>query len=100
MYGLGLTALQPTVDRERRDVDRRAEALAEHDLEGVAGVDVLADALDAGLVLLARHRRGDRPRAWAAAAAPAAVRAGARLDLVRVGQAVGARRQRRAAASP
>src|SRR5665647_999666 len=32
---------QPTVDRERRYVDRGAEALAEDDLEGVAGVDVV-----------------------------------------------------------
>ena len=31
-------------------LDRRAEALAEHDLEGVAGVDVVPDALHAGLV--------------------------------------------------
>ncbi len=47
------------VDGERRDVHGRAEALAEHDLEGVAGVDVVADALDAGLVLLPGHGRGD-----------------------------------------
>ena len=67
---------EPAVDRERRHVDRRAEALAEHDLEGVAGVDVVADASDAALVLLAGHRGSDGPRAFggglAAARSPAA----------------------------
>ena len=47
------------IDRERRDVGRRAEALGQHDLERVAGVDVVTDALHARLVLRAAHGRGD-----------------------------------------
>ena len=80
---------QAAVDGERRHVDGRAEALAEHDLEGVAGVDVLADALDAGLVLrrassrrsTGRGRRAGRappPRAASARPLPAAPAAAAR----------------------
>ncbi len=55
---------QPAVDRERVDLDVRRPALRRHDLERVAGVDVLDDPRDVGLELLARHVRGeDRARA-------------------------------------
>jgi hypothetical protein len=83
---------QSTVHRERRDGDRDAEALAEYDLEGVAGVDVVADAPDAGLELLAGHRRGD-----GAARSPAGLGHGVCIWLCRVGlrHAVGAGGERR-----
>ena len=72
MYGLGLTARRPAVDRERLDRDRRRPALRGHHLVGVAGVDVLDDPGDHRLELLARHvgaesrARTGRPPAGAA----------------------------------
>ena len=46
---------QLAVDRERLDLQLRAEALREHDLEDVAGVDVLDDPRDPLLERLARQ---------------------------------------------
>ena len=60
--GAGIDGAQPAVDGERRDADRRGEALAEHDLERVAGRDVVADARHAGLEVGAAHRRPHRAR--------------------------------------
>ena len=60
---------QTAVDRERVDLDRRRPALRGHDLEGVAGVDVLDDPRDDRLEALPRHVRleiGVRPRRCAA----------------------------------
>jgi glycine hydroxymethyltransferase len=48
---------QRAVDVERVDVARHVEALRQHHLEGVAGEDVLAHALDRRLELLAGERR-------------------------------------------
>ena len=46
MYGLGLVTPQHPVDVERVGVGRHLEALADHDLEGLAGPDLLLGALD------------------------------------------------------
>ena len=51
---------QPAVDRERVDVEVGRPALRRHDLERVAGVDVLDDPRDVRLELLARHVRRER----------------------------------------
>ena len=51
---------QAAVDRERLDRRRRDEALRRHDLEGVAGVDVLDDPRDVGLEVLAGQVRAPR----------------------------------------
>ena len=48
---------QAAVDRERLDRHRRRPALGGHDLEGVAGVDVLDDPRHHRFELLARHVR-------------------------------------------
>ena len=53
--GARVDVAQAPVDRERLDRDRRGPALRGHDLEGVAGVDVLDDARDHRLEALARH---------------------------------------------
>ena len=63
MYGDGLIDAQRPVDVERIDVAaRHLEALREHDLEHVAGEDVLLDAAHARLVRLLRDGRGGRRR--------------------------------------
>jgi hypothetical protein len=51
---------QAAVDAERVEPERRAPALRRHDLEGVAGVDVLDDPGDHRLELLAGHVRRER----------------------------------------
>jgi hypothetical protein len=67
----GVDDAQPAVDGERVDVELGAPALGGHDLEGVAGVDVLDDARDHRLEApraacwreaRARPRRGRRHR--------------------------------------
>ena len=65
---------QAAVDRERLDRHRRRPALGRHDLEAVAGVDVLDDPGDHRLELLARHVRLERS---ASCAGPACGGAGA-----------------------
>jgi hypothetical protein len=65
-YGDGFSARSA---RYRSNGSRRSgtQPLAEHDLEGVAGADVLADALDPGLVLGARGICCRRPTSARAA---------------------------------
>ncbi len=55
--GARVDGAQTAIDRERLDRHRRRPALGGHDLEGVAGVDVLDDPRDHRFEALARHVR-------------------------------------------
>ena len=50
MYGLGLTCRSDAVHVERIGVELEVEALGQHDLEDVAGEDVLLGHLDGAAV--------------------------------------------------
>ena len=56
----GVDAAQRAVEREGRQVEARLEALRQHDLEDVAGRDVLFRLGDHRHVVLGRHVRGCR----------------------------------------